>query len=233
MGVAVWAYLDPRFDQEIADSEVLVARVATINATVQITSGIGRGERWLFLLLILLVVASSLLLLGTGLLWGSKHYRSLKSLLMFVTLASLWVGLVVSLPNIAWYGKQVRVAKLLDDFEPIATELQADWPADDGESPTLGPYMAYPIGQPVTLVLLKPPVLQPSGTTITLVERSKRGGFRFHLAGSELGDWLEFHPPGQQPESFQGGLQQHFELVRQRQLCSSWFLTRYQLLSLP
>ena len=228
---AAWAYSDPHIDYEVFGSEELAARAATIDATMKFVSGTERGKRWIWMLMISLGAGSSLFLLALGLIRGSRKFRSLKSLLVFVTHVCLWVGLLAGLPNISWLGKQSRVTRLLEDFEPIVTELQADWPDDDGRSPTLGQYMAYPVGQPSTLFLLTPPVFQPSGTKVSQIEGSETGGIRFHLAGSELGDWLEFHPAGQHPESFQGGLQQNFQLIRSQNLREGWFLARYQLVS--
>ena len=223
-----WAFFDPRFDVRgsHAYDSFDEARLGVLTGT-QVFNIAGSFFRFALHLAITTAILGILVFLALGLVWGAKQYRSLKAFLMFVTLVSLCVGLLIGLPNVAWYGKQMRVGRLLSTLYPCVAELQDDWPLEDGRSSTLGPYMAYPIGGPTALVLLSPPVLGQSTTKVSMVERSETGALRFLLAGTEFGDWLEFHPDGHLPSSFVGGLLQHFELSRYQDLGDGWYLVRY------
>lgn len=227
--IACWAFFDPLF--EVTAMVFNLAPVERFTQLKVFEPGNSSHMLWWRVSLLFVVrgtVLITLLLLGIGLWRGSKQYRSLKSLLMLVTLISLWAGLVASLSNITWYGKLRRVSGLMEQLEPVVADLQENWPSEDGRSPELGQYMAYPIGYPSCLVLLTPPVLDTRGTTISTVEHAVGGGVRFHLAGSELGDWLEFHPVGQEPTTFQGGLGEFNDLVRTEPIGAGWFLVRYE-----
>ena len=73
-------------------------------------------------------------------------------------------------------------------------------------------------------------MLRPVGSSnaISAIERSDAGGLRFELADGDAGAWLEWHPAGEAPASFVGGLQGAYELVRASDLADGWFLARYR-----
>jgi hypothetical protein len=60
------------------------------------------------------------------------------------------------------------------------------------------------------------------------IERSEAGGLRFELAGPEGGAWVEWHPAGERPASFVGGLETRYELARSADLGEGWFVARYR-----
>lgn len=222
VAVAVCAYFDPLyvasvigFIPEDSSNYVIGFPVDTSGRRIATLSG---G---------ILVLAIFILLLAGA--WrGPKPYRSLKSLLMFTTLACLWIGLAFSLENIAWFGKQARIGSLLGAIEPITDELTKDWPSRDGKSPTLGPYKTYPLRNPTTLILMISPQLPESRVRLTQVIRSEQGALRFLLAGSEHGDWLEWHPEDSKPTQFSD--RYHVverALSRSTDLGDGWYLVRY------
>ena len=47
------------------------------------------------------------------------------------------------------------------------------------------------------------------------------------LAGSEVGDWVEWHPEGSSPASYRSGLGPSHELHRYTDFGDGWYLVRY------
>ena len=187
------------------------------------------AARWKIIALgIMMVVATaSLGMLTFGMTMGARGHRQLSSWMVVLSLACCWLGLINGWDELIWSGKRLRIDSHVAAFQPIAESLNQDWPKVDGERDSLGPFMAYPAGKPKTLILLTtPPMVQP-GPTFSSVERSDAGGIRFQLSGDERGVWLEWHPTGNQPESFVGGLLEPHHLTRSVSLGDGWFLARY------
>jgi hypothetical protein len=136
------------------------------------------------------------------------------------------LGVGTSWPDIAWAGQRYQVGRALEAFEQIAAPLRDHWPADDGATPELGAFSAYPLGMP--RVLLPLTTRDAGGLAFAAVERSTTGGLRFQLTENNEGVWLEWHPAGETPASFVGGLETDYELTRSSPLGRGWFLTRYQ-----
>jgi hypothetical protein len=158
---------------------------------------------------------------------GSARQRGLRSWLAVLTVCCVWLALGVGWSDLAWWGKQRRVAARLPEFERAAELLSGRWPGQDGEVTGLGPFNAYPIGRPTMLLMLSEEGAD-SGTRFSAVERADdAGGMRFALAGKERGDWLEWHPAGRGPSSFTGGLGDRHELLRAAPLGKGWHLVRY------
>ncbi len=189
------------------------------------------GMRSHLLLSALALIGLHLLVLGTSLLVGQASFRSIRSMLIFTTIMSLWIGLYCSQNEIAFHGKGVRMRAQLEHLRRVCQQLQKDWPDEDGTLELLGPFMAYPIKRPTTLMLLTPPHLDTSGTSIAAIQRSDTGGIQFQLSTYENGqvvmhDWVEWHPD-EAPRSFVGGLGEEMKLCRQNSLSKDWFLVRY------
>ena len=187
------------------------------------------AARWkIFALGIMVVVgAVSLAMLTVGMTMGARGHRTLASWMVVLSLGCGWLGLINGWDELVWAGKRMRIDSHVAAFQPIAHSLQADWPRNDGQHDNLGPYMAYPAGKPKTLILLTTPPMAESGPTFSSIERSSAGGIRFQLSGNERGVWLEWHPTGNQPESFVGGLLEPHHLSRSVALGDGWFLARY------
>jgi len=187
------------------------------------------AARWKIFALgaMVLVGVVSLGLLTFGMNMGARGHRTLSSWMVVLSLGCCWLGLINSWDELIWAGKRLRMDSHVAVFEPIAQSLQKDWPNIDGERESLGPFMAYPAGKAKTLILLTTPPMARSGPTFSSIERSDAGGIRFQLSGNERGVWLEWHPTGNQPESFVGGLLEPHHLQRSVSLGDGWFLARY------
>ncbi|WP_146415463.1 MULTISPECIES: hypothetical protein [Crateriforma] len=129
---------------------------------------------------------------------------------------------------IAWQSKRFRMISLLDRLETLAQPLRQAWPLMDGELHQTGPFMAYPIGRPRTLVLLTPVKFESPAVTINTIERDRHGGLRLRLAGPDEGDWIEWHPHKRHPTSFTGGLGDSHLLQRFLPMTRGWYLVRYE-----
>ena len=166
---------------------------------------------------------------GLALIVGPRRHRRLRSWLAFTALAAIWLGLAVSWRDVAWAGQRFRLSREAASLEPLAAALRERWPERDGSDvPGLGPFMAYPPGAPRMLMLLHQVRPEGSSNAISAIERSDAGGLRFELADGDAGAWLEWHPPGEAPASFLGGLQGEYDLVRASDLGEGWFLARYR-----
>ncbi|WDI40767.1 hypothetical protein [Bremerella sp. P1] len=187
------------------------------------------AAQWKIVALGLMVVVGgvSLGMLTLGMTMGSRGHRTLASWMVVLSLGCGWLGLINGWDELIWTGKRIRIDAHVAAFQPIAHSLKQDWPSIDGESESLGPFMAYPSGKPKTLLLLTTPPMAKSGPTFSSIERSDAGGIRFQLSGNERGVWLEWHPSGNQPESFVGGLLEPHHLRRSVSLGDGWFLARY------
>lgn len=155
---------------------------------------------------------------------GARAHRRLRWWLVFVLLVALWLTLAVGWRELAWQGQRFRLWTRLGDFAPLAASLRDDWPTVDGDRAGLGAFSAYPIGRPWMLLVLS----SPTNPAVSAVERGDVGALRFELRGHDRGAWLEWHPAGSQPQSFTGGLENQYHLVRATPLGGGWYLVRYR-----
>jgi hypothetical protein len=184
--------------------------------------------RILALAIVGVLAAASAVGIFLGLFFGATAHRRVRSWFAFTLLLAAWLMLFVSWQEIAWRGQAFRLHHRLDGFETIAESLRAEWPAIDGDRPQMGPFMAYPIGQPTMIMMLKTAAVPGTRTSFASVERGDDGSLRFELIGDEPDAWLEWHPTGSVPQSFVGGLGNEYQLERYAPLRQGWFLARYQ-----
>lgn len=187
--------------------------------------------------LVIIRALSALALIGIvltalGLYLGPPVHRGVRSWLALTAVIAFWLGLAVSWRSLAAAGQQWRLSQQLDSFESLAGRLQAEWPNSDRHIAGLGAFNAYPIGRPRTLLVIAAEQLADS-SPIAAVERSDAGALRFELAGDETGAWLEWHPPGSQPASFTGGLEDERHLMDAAALTDGWYLTHYGAAPVP
>jgi hypothetical protein len=235
VGSAAWIAADPVVARRLAFEQ---DRLATRNRIELIDLGHVRipadpvateSNRARALTVIAWSALASVSAVGIALLVGPPRHRRLRSWLAFTTLVALWLGLAVAWRDVAWAGQRFRLSRQAAALEPIAAALRERWPLNDGNDvPGLGPFMAYPPGAPRMLMLLHQVRPPGSSNAISAVERSDAGGLRFELADGDAGAWLEWHPPGEAPASFLGGLQGEYDLVRASDLGEGWFLARYR-----
>lgn len=159
--------------------------------------------------------------------WQRPAHRSIRQFLAITAVVAIWLSLVHHHETIAWQGKRIRFAWRLDEFEAIVEPLRTGWPDRDGELSGIGPFMAYPFGEPTTLVLLQAPRVKSRSVYVSAIERGERGVIKLELTGDDGGVWAEWHPPESRPASFVGGLAEPHELRNAASLGHGWYLVRY------
>lgn len=159
---------------------------------------------------------------------GTRAHRRVLSWLAFMAVAAAWLTVITTWQEISWQGQKWRVAQHIPTFDRLVASLRGDWPTADGVHSSLGAFMAYPRTDPRTLLLLESKPQSHGDILIRAVERTNDGALRFELAGNEQGSWLEWHPSQSEPNSFVGGLEGRYELVRSAPLDRHWFLARYR-----
>jgi hypothetical protein len=172
------------------------------------------------------LVAAGVILVG--LFVGPRWHRTLRVWLGFLTVVAVWLALIAARHDLAWLGQELRVDRLIAEFEPVALSLRRDWPIADDVTEELGPFSAYPNGRPRILMPLLKPSARGNHAPFSVIERSPEGALRFELVGHDAGAWLEWHPGNSRPASFVGGLETEYELLRASRLAEGWYLTRYQ-----
>lgn len=226
VGVSAWMLLDARFSQVLhAQLSELSASDGAELAPVRDWSALG----WRLPALRVAVVCAAVSLAGVflGLFVGASRHRQIRAWLACMSLVAGWLTLAMKRQDLHWAGQWLRARSNVARFEHVAASLRDAWPTEDGEHCQLGPFMAYPQEQPVTLILLSSPSVPDGSLTFSTVERSETGGLRFHLDGADRDVWLEWHPPGELPDSFVGGLQDGHELARFSRCGDQWFLAAY------
>lgn len=161
-------------------------------------------------------------------LFGRRCDRSIVSLLAFTSIIAAWLACLGNWHDISWYGKCLRSSSYVATMEPVCHKLQQQWPIQNGDHELLGPFLAYPTHNPMSLILMSCPETQTGTPSFNGVERTANGGIGFPLIGTDGGDWLEWHPPHRAPTSYRTGLQQDLQLRRAAELHDGWFLVRYQ-----
>ena len=182
------------------------------------------------------VIASAILLASSSLLaivartvcHSKPESRSVTQLLAITTCIAMWCGFISYSDSITWQGKRIRFALRVRQLEALAAPLQASWPESDGEIANLGPFMAYPFGDPRTLVLLQSPQVARTSVYISAIERGSNGSLRMQTTGTDGGDWVEWHQPDNLPESFIDGLGDAHSLETFGAIGNGWYLVRYQ-----
>jgi hypothetical protein len=172
------------------------------------------------------IVAASIILVG--LFVGPRWHRSLRVWLGYLTVVAVWLALITARHDLAWRGQELRVDRLIAEFEPVALSLRRDWPIADDSTDELGPFSAYPNGRPRVLMPLLKPSARGNHAPFSVVEQSPEGALRFELVGHDEGAWLEWHPGNSRPASFIGGLETEYDLLRSSRLADGWYLTRYR-----
>jgi hypothetical protein len=173
------------------------------------------------------LAAVSFLVITFGLFLGGPHHRRLRSWFAVVTLAAAWLAVSTSYGEIMWASQVWTISGRVDDYESYAAPLRREWPSQDGAMPEFGAFSAYPIGKPTTLSLLTTPRrFRERSWGFNEVHRASDGALRFHLQG-DINGWLEWHPEGSKPESFEDGLNVEHQLVRTKKLGGNWHFSTY------
>ncbi|MEM6472584.1 MAG: hypothetical protein AAF802_23685 [Planctomycetota bacterium] len=226
VSACLWIACDPWFELMFGYFRSGIA--SPIDAFGEAVAQAGQIRCVIFVVCVGLITSFVVLTLAGMLRKSSKRQRSLKAWLMLTAVVASWCGLVINLPSIAWQGKRIQFAIQIDEFESLVQPLRTNWPSVDGELAGVGPFMAYPFGNPSTLVLLAPPDVSNGSLFVSAVERDASGTIRLELSGIHSGDFVEWHTKGSKPSSFSGGLNVHYELQSSVSLGSDWYLARYR-----
>ncbi len=223
----LWLLLDPRLEASVDWWRFEHAWVSSATTIRDMGDWWWLGLRNRTAVILLAIVCGSTLFMFLGLWFGPLKSRSLRAWILAVSFVGLWIAILTSWQEIAWVGKQRRLRRVIGEFEQVAVDLQNNWPAADAERPIIGPFMAYPVHGPRTLILLTLPEFENTKTSVSVIEGS-RDAIRFELVGAERGDWLEWHPDGSSPDSFLGGLGEPYTIQRYQKLDRHWYLVRYK-----
>ena len=177
----------------------------------------------------LVLVAATLSAIGVvaGLVAGAGVHRGVRAWLAVMLVLAGWLTLITTWPEIAWQGQAWRVRGSIAEFDILAKDLLANWPANDGEFTGLGPFTAYPIGKPHTLMFMGNPPVPGTTLAISTIERGEADDLHFKLADNEAEVWIVRHISGDVPQSFFSGLYGEYIPVRHRQVRRDWFLVQY------
>lgn len=223
----VWAFVDPRFAEVArlvsAGLESSGGSLETLRRNATALGAVRTGLAGTITVSLLAAAVAQ----GAQWLWRSPRIFRLRTLLRATLLVACWSALLANHSAITWQGTRLRLKWELSHVRATAARLQTEWPTEDGELPAWGPFMAYPIGDPQTLILLTPPAIDHWETTVNSVDRARDGTLRFRLGGHPADDWLEWHPSGGVPASFTGGLEDHHWIQRSASLGDDWYLVRY------
>ncbi len=175
------------------------------------------------------IVVATLSAIGivAGLVGGAGMHRGVRAWLAVMLVLAGWLTLFTTWPEIAWRGQAWRVRGSIAEFDQFAEDLLADWPANDGEITGLGPFMAYPISKPRTLMFMSTPQVPGTALAISTIERGADDDLHFKLAGNDEGVWIVRHAGVDEPQSFFSGLEGEYMPVQYRRLKPGWFLVRY------
>lgn len=162
-----------------------------------------------------------------GLIGGTGRHRNIRSWLAVMIVMAGWLTLLTTWPELAWRGQVWRVRAAISEFEKFSRQLLADWPQTDGKLEGLGPFMAYPIGKPRTLMFLAIPQVPDTNIAISTVERGNDDDLHFQLAGNDEGPWLVRHLGIDEPRGFFSGLEGEYIPYKHTRVKEGWFLVRY------
>jgi hypothetical protein len=222
LGLVAWVVFDPQFGSVLTHFRAVFG---VANREAAAAEAFNRFDHVSVELLAGILVAAGGSLLGIllGLFGGARKYRGMRAWLAFMALAAAWLTLLVGWREVAWLGQRVRLHNTIGQFDAIAQSLREDWPTSDGERDELGSFMAYPQGNPRMLMML----VSKTDPQVSAIERADDGSLGFEIRGEQPGTWLEWHPPGSQPATFVGGLDDDHDLNRVSPLGDGWYQVRY------
>jgi hypothetical protein len=192
----------------------------------------------------------AIVLFGLGLIWlvsfadiayrlarGTANDRSLRSLLLVVTLLCLTCGLVVGIKQLNKATLYYRVAFALAGFKEDAAALEGKWPTENGELPNRGKFKIVD-KKNSHLLLVNTPYWSMEEHVGSLVLLLDDGGYAFDLK-AHADVYVENHPHNGHPNSHRFVMysaspknyrdcEVQFNLVKSIELEPGWFLVTYQ-----
>ncbi len=225
IGLLMWVGMDGKFSQAAR----LLSHVAPWDKSdLQIVTLPPMLSTRVYLLNAL-VIAGFISAVGIvcALFFGAGSTRSLRAWLAVMFVMAAWLTFYTTWPDYAWRAQAWRVSRSLPALELLARTLLDDWPSQDGQHPAIGPFNAYPIGSPRTLMLLTKPHLSGSNLRISTIERGDGRDLYFQLTGSDEGATLARITGRNQPHAYYSGLEGGYQPFRSHALGKNWFLVQY------
>ncbi len=175
------------------------------------------------------VVAVTFLGMTLGIVIGRGWHRSTRSWFLLMVFGTSWLALHQQLPTLFWWAKIRLARQIMPDLEPVANDLDRDWPRDESYVAGLGRVFANENYMPSHLVVrLGTLPSQITGHSIHIfgVDREMHRAIRFRIANDEF---VERHFSGSFPSSFIGNIdrQSSYQLKWSSPIGPNWYLVRY------
>lgn len=225
LGTTVWILRDGKFAEGVVAFKRHIAAYGNEESALTVVPPLlwPRVDALWFVFITAVISSAGIF---TGLVAGAGIHRGVRAWLVVMLLLAGWLTLVTTWPQLVWQGQVWRVAGAIPEFNQLSEKLLANWPDNDGDIDPLGPFMAYPIGKPRTLMLIKNPHVPGTDLTISLIERNTEETLLYQLAGNEEGLWV-VKEQADEPQAFFSGLDGEYMPVHFRRLKPGWFLVRY------
>ncbi len=179
---------------------------------------------WFVLVLGIISITGILL----GLIVGAGVHRGVRSWLLLMLLCAGWLTVLTTWKELVSKGRIWRAMASVSEFDEVSKRLLAHWPNQDGDLAELGPYMAYPISRPRTLMMLKNPQVPGTSLAVSTIERGAEDDLHFQLTGNDLGFWIVRDlKADDEPRGFFSGLEGEYIPVQFTELRPGWFHVLY------
>ncbi|QEG35338.1 hypothetical protein [Bythopirellula goksoeyrii] len=223
VGLIIWVGLDGRFSQAARLLALVDPKGASNLDITQLphTHYLSSRIQLLHLTIIAGFVSAGCIVIA--LFFGAHSNRRLRSWFAVMVALAAWLTFYETWPDLAWRAQALRVAPSLPAMEKVAQSLLKNWPNQDGVLPDVGPFNAYPIGKPRTLMMLK----RSNPLHVSSIERGTENDLYFQLTGNNEGATLARLPQETEPLAYYSGLEGRYEPFRFQALGQNWFLVEF------
>lgn len=144
-------------------------------------------------------------------------------------LAGGWVSVGRDWDGIRLRGQSAELAQYAEPVSKFAKELDTAWPNQSGEIEDFGAFLAYPYGEPRTLLMLGDARIPDTPLRVAAVERTPDEAIRFQLTGDAANVWFEWRITDTTPTAFRGGLEQAHTPTTYSEIAANTFVVRYSI----
>lgn len=173
-----------------------------------------------------LLACLTLVLVAAAAFWGRGRERL--ALPVFGLLLAIGWGLLgTNWDVIRLRGQSAELAQYAESVSEFAQQLNDAWPDQGGEIAGFGAFLAYPYGEPRTLLMLGDAQIPNTTLRVAAVERTPGQAIRFQLTGDTPDVWFEWRTAETSPTAFQGGLQQLHTPTADLEIAAKTYVVRY------
>lgn len=169
-----------------------------------------------------LVLALAATIFGRG---RERYFLSTFGLVLAVG----WVLIGTTWGSIRLSGRSAELVQYAESVGEFAKRLDASWPDQGGEIPDFGAFLAYPYGEPRTLLMLGDARIPNTSLRVAAVERTPGQAIRFQLVGDAADIWFERRATNTIPTKFRGGLQQNHTPTNYIEIAANTFIVKYSI----